>query len=193
MKTSMTTLRTLSIVLISALLALASTGCDGGVDDMATTTHALQAELDASSPAMSYDLQVRVFAPKAHAVERFKAAQLEQLPAATLEAGLDIITHAANPVDMQRLKETFSATVAALANSEVVAEREVQDAADQPFFTNVPLTACGGRFPCDIFIRVDLEGYDLEVSGALDVSGAAWVASEYFDVEIVNVDAFPTY
>ena len=186
-------LRNLSVVLSCTLLAALSVGCDGGADEVTTSTHALHAQLDASSPAMSYDLQVRVFAPEANAIERFKRAQVAHLPAASIEAGFDISTRAQSPVDTQRLRQTFAATVEALAKSEVIGEREVRDAVNEPFFTSFPISACGGNFPCDLVIRIDLEGFELDASGALEVSGEAWVASEYYEVEIVNVDSFPTY
>ena len=185
--------RTASFTFLVALVGATTMGCDGGSDDMSTSVQALSAQVNAASPAVSYDVRVRVFAPEASAVHRFNRVHSQSARAATIDAGFDISASAASPMDSVRLQETFAATVEALANNEYLGERDVQDAVNQPFFTTFPLAACGGNFPCDLLVRIDVEGFDLPQDGALNLAGDAWVASDYYDVEIVDITSFPTY
>jgi len=181
---------------IFALAFIASTcvACDGGeAENHSTSTHALEAQLGAANPAMSYDLRVRVFAPKNEAAERFERVSAPRGTTEVIEAGLDLSSSAPVGISHDALKESFAASVEAIANNEYIGEREAQDAVNQPFFTTFPIAACGGNFPCDLVVRIDVEAFDMSPEESVEVHGAVWVASGYYDVQIIDVSTFPTY
>ena len=194
MNATSTTTRLFTALFAAAFLGSTLMACDGGGEAThSTSTHALEARLDAASPAMSYDLTVRVFAPANEAAERMERVRNAADIKHVVEAGIDLSTSTSVGLSRVNLKETFAATVEAVANSEYIGEREVRDAVNQPFFTTFPIAACGGNFPCDLVVRIDVEAFDMDEAGSVDIDGSAWVASGYYDVEIVDVRTFATY
>ena len=184
---------TLRTLLFTAAVAVVAMGCDGAdVGTPTSTTQPLTAALDRHYAAETFELTVRISEPSDGALREFE--HLERYDAEpVVQAGLDLYPSYQGRADLTDIRQTFAATVAAVTNNEYVGEQEVRDAVNQPFFTSVPLTACGGVFPCGLTLRIAVERLDFTVASALHIEGDAWVHSDHFDVAIVDVVSFPTY
>ena len=180
-----------TLLAVSAL-AVVAMGCDGaGVSTSTSTTQPLTAELDTNASAQSFELTVSVSEPSHAGMPEFE--HLERYDVSPdVEAGLEFSTNYLGVTQVTDVRQAFAATVDAMTNNQYVAEKEVHDAVTQPFFTSLPLTKCEGVFPCELTIRIAVERFDFSVSAPLLIHGHAWVDSDHYDVEILDVASFPT-
>ncbi|MGB0591667.1 MAG: hypothetical protein ACPGU1_18480 [Myxococcota bacterium] len=181
-----------AIITVSAL-AIVAMGCDGAsVSTSTSTTQPLTAELNTNASAQSFELTVSVSEPSNAGVAEFEHREhYDGTP--DVEAGLEFSPNYLGVTEVTDVRQAFAATVDAMTNNQYVAEKEVHDAVTQPFFTSLPLTKCEGVFPCELTIRIDIERFDFSVSAPLLIHGHAWVDSDYYDVEILDVASFPTF
>jgi hypothetical protein len=180
-------------LLAVSVLAIVSMGCDGAaVSTSTSTTQPLTAELDTTATAQSFELTVSVSEPSHEGLPEFEHVEAYDV-APHVEAGLEFSPNYAGVIEVTNVRQAFAATVDAMTNNQYVAEKEVHDAVTQPFFTSLPLTKCDGVFPCELTIRIDIERFDFSVPAPLLVHGHAWVESDHYDVEILDVTSFPTF
>ena len=178
-----TTLRAIPAILLASILVV---GCDGAIEgDMSTSTQALTAELDRGQPMATFDIMVRVTEPTSQDVAHFERARSQ----GEVEASFDAFGSMDGVRDIGSSSEIFSTTVQAFTNDEYVGERETRDAANQPVYAVLPLTACGGIYPCELALSVTFERHDFTDEAALVIDGQAWVGAEGHQVEIVDVQA----
>ena len=186
--------RLVPMSLLTSVLALASMGCDGAAVNTSTTaTQPLTAQLDTVQNAQTFELTVMVSEPSDVELGAFEHVEPYEAEA-VLEAGVDLYPRFTGVTEVVDLTETVAATIDAMTSNQYVGEKEVLEEVRNPFFfKSLPLTECQGAFPCEVRLRVEVHLLDLSVTEALHLQGEAWVSSEHFDVEIVEVTAFPIH
>ena len=193
MMNSHTSLRTLSALALTALLAVSVTACDGSAPgDVTTRTAALTAELQRTDATMTYDVIVRLTEPLDATIDLFGQADGA---AADVEIGIDLFPSGDGFIDLSSITESYSATVQAVANNEYIGEREAREAVSEPVYAVLPVAACGGVFPCDLGLRITFERDAFIVESPLAVEMVAWGATHHdlFDIIEIIEGTGPSY